>query len=289
MPNSSTAQAAVPYQRISWPAARTLTIEIPIATRIQETTTSPVVRSFSSNRCGSRRISVAGLGPGLQLPDPRPAALARRRRGRPGGRRGCSRRGTSARRSRSRCSPRGRCEPADEVVLQLVDGVDLRRAGVVAGPAADAGVLDVDGRCDSFDEIRGRDVDLAFMNSWRLPLNRKNMSRSRGSSAHSRMGTPGRLNRLRSVRGPAARRLRRCSRAYPSRPSVRLEDEVRLHPLLLGDLVTPRSSSRARRWSGSGGRCPARPHRRRSRRRSSLFRRHARGRCGSPPSARPDG
>ena len=65
MPNSSTAQAAVPYQRISWPAARTLTIEIPIATRIQETTTSPVVHAFSSKRCGSRRISVAGLGPGL--------------------------------------------------------------------------------------------------------------------------------------------------------------------------------------------------------------------------------
>src|SRR3954470_1636272 len=144
MPNSSTAQAAVPYQRISWPAARTLTIEIPIATRIQETTTSPVVRSFSSKRWGSRRISVAGLGPGLQLPDPRPAALAA------GVEAGVA--GVADAVDRAHRHPEaavdavleGGGEPADEVVLQLVDGVDLPRAGVVAGPAADAGVLDVE-------------------------------------------------------------------------------------------------------------------------------------------------
>src|ERR1044072_2968713 len=196
------------------PAARTLIMETPMATRIQATTISPVVRSFSSNRLlrlSNATLSVAGLGPGLQLLDAIPAAFA------VGVEAGLPGVADAVHGTHRHAEPAVDAvleddgEPADEVVLELVDGVDLARAGVIAGAAADAGVLDVEvtDPAPAHSSTRYAVVILAdsFMNSCRFPLKRKNMSRSSGSSAHSRIGTPGRL-----------RRLSECSRA--GRPAV---------------------------------------------------------------------
>src|SRR5437588_4308441 len=129
---------------------------MPMATRIQETTTSPAVRSVSSRRflsaCSLPRIaippaqsdSVTRLSPGLQLPDALPAALAG------GVEADLAGVADAVHRAHRHAEPAVDAvleddgEPAHEVVLELVDGVDLAGTGVFAGPAADAGVLDVE-------------------------------------------------------------------------------------------------------------------------------------------------
>src|ERR1044072_2071440 len=129
------------------PAARTLIMETPMATRIQATTISPVVRSFSSTRflrLSNATLSVAGLGPGLQLLDAIPAAFAV---GVEAGLPGVADAGDRTHRHEEPEVDAVRedgGEPPDEVVFELVDGVVLAGAGVIGGAAADAGLLDVE-------------------------------------------------------------------------------------------------------------------------------------------------
>ena len=86
-------------------------------------------------------------------------------------------------------------EPAEEVVGNLVDRVDLAWAGIFARTAADAGLLDDEMAGSAWHQtVCGKVVSSraeALTNTWSDWLKRKNMSRPRGSGDQHRNGVPG--------------------------------------------------------------------------------------------------